>query len=136
MNHKRLASQLILDEGTKLFPYRCTAGKLTIGHGRNLEDRGITHSEALYLLTNDIQETWYDLQRALPWIDDQPEEVQEVLANMAFNLGVEGLLEFRKTLGHIQAERYKEAAREMLNSRWASQVGSRAKRLAEVVRRQ
>lgn len=136
MNTKHVAEQLRIDEGLRLFPYRCTAGKLTIGIGRNLEDRGITLDEAIFLLHNDIQDVWYDLQRALPWIDDQPEEVQEVLVNMAFNLGVEGLLGFKRTLGHIQARRYKEAAAEMFKSTWAKQVGSRATRLAERVRRQ
>ena len=54
MNRQELARQLIVHEGLKLYPYRCSANKLTIGVGRNIEERGIAEDEALYLLNNDI----------------------------------------------------------------------------------
>ena len=52
---KRLKDMLIRHEGLKLKPYLCTAGKLTIGVGRNIQDRGITYQEAMMLLENDIR---------------------------------------------------------------------------------
>lgn len=134
MNRQRVAGQLLADEGVRLKPYRCTAGKLTIGVGRNLEDRGITHSEALLLLTNDIEDFWKQLGLRLPWLGTAPEAVQEALLNMAFNLGVAGLMDFSTTLGHLQACRYAQAAAAMLASKWARQVGARAERLAGQVR--
>jgi lysozyme len=130
MNTHRLAQDLLRDEGLRLKPYRCSAGRLTIGVGRNLEDRGITEAEALMLLDADIRSFWGQLVVALPWLVQAPETVQEVLANMCFNLGLAGLLEFRLTLAHMQAGRYAEAAVEMLRSKWAAQVGPRAERLA------
>ncbi len=130
MNTLRLAQQLILDEGLRFKPYRCTAGRLTIGVGRNLEDRGITEEEALTLLDHDIRSFWSQLVLALPWLVQAPEAVQEVLLNMCFNLGLAGLLQFRQTLGHLEAGRWLEAAEEMLRSKWAAQVGPRAGRLA------
>ncbi|MBA4356911.1 MAG: glycoside hydrolase family protein [Humidesulfovibrio sp.] len=130
MNTLRLAQQLILDEGLRFKPYRCTAGRLTIGVGRNLEDRGITEEEALTLLDHDIRSFWSQLVLALPWLVQAPEAVQEVLLNMCFNLGLAGLLQFRQTLGHLEAGRWLEAAEEMLRSKWAVQVGPRAGRLA------
>jgi len=133
MNRQRVAEQLLVDEGLRLKPYRCTAGKLTIGVGRNLDGRGISETEALLLLDNDIGDCWTRLSANLPWLADAPEGVQEVLVNMAFNLGVEGLLGFSTALGHLQARRYAEAARAMLASKWARQVGKRAERLAERV---
>lgn len=134
MNSHRLAQQLIRDEGLRLKPYRCSAGRLTIGVGRNLEDRGITEAEALMLLDNDTSAFWGQLAAALPWIMQAPEAVQEVLVNMCFNLGLAGLLGFRQTLAHLEAGRHAEAAAEMLRSRWAGQVGARAERLAERLR--
>lgn len=134
MNARRVAEQLLVDEGLRLKPYRCAAGKLTIGVGRNLQDRGITKSEALLLLDNDIADFWGRLSAAQPWVLAAPEHVQEVLLNMAFNLGVGGLLQFNDTLGHLRAGRYREAAQAMLASKWAGQVGQRAERLARQVR--
>ncbi len=136
MNRQRVAEQLLADEGLRLKPYRCTAGKLTIGVGRNLDDRGISEAEALMLLDDDITDCWTRLSATLPWVETAPEGVQEVLVNMAFNLGVEGLLGFATALGHLQARRYAEAAQAMLASKWARQVGKRAERLAERVRKE
>lgn len=135
MNSGRVAEQLVVDEGLRLRPYRCTAGKLTIGVGRNLDDRGITREEALVLLHNDIRESWGGLCAALPWVLSAPEPVQEALLNMCFNLGLAGLLGFSRTLMLLQAGRWAEAADAMLASRWARQVGGRAERLAGMVRR-
>lgn len=134
MNAARLARQLLEDEGLRLKPYRCPAGRLTIGVGRNLDDRGITEAEALMLLDNDVRAVWEELCRALPWACAAPEPAQEALANMAFNLGLAGLLGFAKALEHMRGGRWDEAARAMLQSRWAGQVGERAQRLAEAVR--
>ncbi|HWR04379.1 MAG TPA: glycoside hydrolase family protein [Humidesulfovibrio sp.] len=134
MNRQRVAEQLLVDEGLRLKPYRCTAGRLTIGVGRNLEDKGISESEALLLLDNDIGDCWSQLAVRQPWALAAPEDIQEVLVSMAFNMGVGGLLEFKDTLALLQAGRYPEASRAMLASKWAGQVGKRAERLAVRVR--
>lgn len=134
MNRQRVAEQLLVDEGLRLKPYRCTAGRLTIGVGRNLEDRGVSEAEALLLLDNDIADCWDRLAVRQPWVLAAPEAVQEVLVNMAFNLGVAGLLGFKETLALMKTEKYAEAARAMLASKWARQVGKRAERLAGQVR--
>jgi lysozyme len=134
VNKAVLAQQLIIDEGVKLKPYRCTAGKLTIGVGRNLDDVGITDAEAFGLLDNDINRVLGQCRSHLPWFNDAPEEVQQVLANMAFNLGIVGLLQFKTTLGLLQVAKYEDAAAAMLDSKWAKQVGARAERLAARIR--
>ena len=134
MNAHRVTDQLLVDEGLRLKPYRCTAGKLTIGVGRNLEDKGISAAEALGLLDNDIDEFWKQLTSSLPWVLTAPEVVQEVLLNMAFNLGVPGLLKFKETLRLLQAGEYPLAAGAMLDSKWAKQVGPRAERLSHRIK--
>lgn len=134
MNKKKMIAQLRLHEGERLKPYRCTAGKLTIGVGRNLDDRGITSDESAYLLNNDIDSHWIELLEHLPWVETLDEVRQRVMLDMAFNLGISGLLTFRRTLGHIKAGDYALASSAMLNSLWAKQVGQRAKRLAAMMK--
>ena len=125
--------QLRLHEGERLKPYRCTAGKLTIGVGRNLEDRGISAEESAMLLANDIAAEERELLRALPWVATLDEVRQRVLLDMAFNMGIVGLLGFKRTLATIQAGDYQAAATMMLDSRWAKQVGQRAERLSRMM---
>lgn len=128
-----MTRQLRLHEGERLKPYRCTAGKLTIGIGRNLEDRGITREEAAILLANDIAAEERELQRALPWVTKLDEVRQRVLLDMSFNMGLVGLLGFKNTLATIEAGNYQRAATMMLDSKWAKQVGQRAERLARMM---
>ena len=130
MNIKTLSSSLVRDEGLRLKTYRCTAGKLTIGVGRNLDDCGITPAEAMALLANDIATVEKQLDAGMPWWRQLDEPRQHVIANMAFNLGTPGLLKFKNTLALMQAGKFDDAAHAMLASKWAGQVGARATRLA------
>lgn len=130
MNRERLKKALVRHEGLKLKTYRCTAGKLSIGVGRNLDDVGITEPEAFVLLENDIDAVSKDLTRNLPWWATLDDARQEVLANMAFNMGIGTMLTFKNTLQAIKEGKYAEAAKMMLQSKWATQVGNRAKELA------
>lgn len=132
-DQQALVRQLRLHEGERLQPYRCTAGKLTIGVGRNLDDRGITREESAMLLGNDIKLVETELIRALPWVARMDDVRQRVLLDMAFNLGVVGLLNFKKTLAMIEAGNYEKAAAMMLDSKWAKQVGTRAERLSRMM---
>lgn len=146
-----LRQDLIRDEGLKLAPYRCTKGFLTIGVGRNLDScpltteelrkvghdgrrKPITAAQAELLLTNDITRTMESLDMCLPWWSTLDDTRRSVLFNMAFNLGVEGLKRFKDTLSSVQAGEYQEAAKCMLDSKWASQVKGRAVRLANMMR--
>lgn len=130
-----LLEQLIRHEGLKLKPYRCTAGKLTIGVGRNLEDMGITKDEALYMLRADIARCYAECKSAFSWFAALTEARQNVLVNMCFNMGIARLKEFKKMLAAAHLGEYEDAAREMLDSAWAGQVGDRAKELAEQMQR-
>ena len=128
-----LKEQLVRHEGLRLTVYDCPAGYKTIGVGRNLEGKGITEEEALYLLGNDINYFTEQLRDNLDWFDDIPEAKQQVLINMAFNLGVGGLMNFKNMLSAVEEERWGDAATEMLNSKWANQVGNRAIELSGVM---
>ena len=127
-----LTDMLISDEGLRLKPYHCTANKLTIGIGRNLDDVGITEDEARYLLANDIKRVEQALARDRVFValDDNR---RIALTNMAFQLGVAGCLSFRKMWSALADEDWQRAHDEALNSRWAKQTPARAKRIAAIL---
>ncbi|WP_457755170.1 glycoside hydrolase family protein [Thermovibrio ammonificans] len=130
-------NMLLIDEGLRLKPYRDTVGKLTIGVGRNLDDVGITEEEALYLLENDIQRAVKDATEIFgttTWLS-LDEIRQAVIIDMLFNLGKPRFLTFRKFIQAVKEGDFERASKEMLNSRWARQVGKRAERLAYMMRR-
>jgi len=132
----RIKAQLVRHEGLRLKPYRCTAGKLTIGIGRNLDDRGISQKEAYAMLERDILDSEQQLLDEIPDIYNGLDEArQSVLLNMCFNLGLKGLLEFKNTLAFIGARDWERAANGMLASKWAKQVGMRAIELSEMMRK-
>lgn len=124
---------LSLDEGYREKPYKCSAGKLTIGVGRNLEDKGLSRDEIIYLLNNDYKECEEDIVRTYPWAGNLDEVRLSVLINMRFNLGAIGLSKFKKFLAFMRSGDYKSASLEMLDSRWAIQTGVRAKRLSKMI---
>ncbi|GAA4652067.1 hypothetical protein GCM10023116_43510 [Kistimonas scapharcae] len=128
------ATDLIkLHEGCRLKPYRCTANKLTIGWGRNLDDNGIDQEEADFMLDSDVIAVEKELGSNLSWFCSLDEVRQAVLTDMCFNLGWPRLSAFKKTLQHIEGGHYELAAIEMLNSKWARQVKNRAARLSEMM---
>ena len=129
-----LISMLKRHEGRSLKPYLCTADKLTIGYGRNLDDSGISEDEALYLLQNDIDACYSELN-VFTWFHELDQIRQEALISMLFNLGLPRFLTFKKMIARLKEKRYSEAANEMIQSRWALQVGERANELAYMVER-
>lgn len=130
MNYREIAkAALEIDEGRKAKPYRCPAGKLSIGIGRNLDDKGLSQQEIDFLFENDLADADRTARSLFPTFDKLSEARKAVLVNLAFNLGQSRLAAFKKLRKAIQDEDWTEAAREMGNSLWASQVGARATRL-------
>lgn len=113
---------LIEHEGVRLKPYTDTVGKLTIGVGRNLDDVGISHQEAMLMLDNDISAAENDLLHQFPWYADLDTERQAAMINLRFNMGLKGLMTFKRFLAAMSLGLYHEAAGELLDSKWAKQV--------------
>ena len=153
-NKQDLVNKLITHEGLRLQVYKDTLGIDTVGIGRNLEDRGITDEElawmdipnmdtvyeygiseadAMYLAENDVQIVEEELVRAHPCVDRLDAVRQLILVDMAFNMGVPRLGKFKKMWAAIHENNFDEAAKEMLDSRWANQVKSRATKLAHAM---
>ena len=129
-----LIEQLKRHEGLKLKPYKCTADKLTIGVGRNLEDVGISEEEAEMLLQNDIQRATVQIQAEFPWTEQLDEVRFAALINFTFNVGIGTVGKFVNAMALLRDGSYDMAADEFLNSRWAKQVGQRAVEVTDQIR--
>lgn len=128
-----LRAQLTKHEGLCLFPYVDTVGKLTIGVGRNLTDRGISDAEARYLLDNDINIAINALT-VFPWFPNLDPVRQCAFVDLCFNLGLARLRGFTKMLAAAERADWSLVATELLDSRFAAQVGQRAQTLATMLR--
>ena len=106
--------------------YECQSGYMSIAHGRNLEQRGITKEEANYLLQNDIDIALKELSGIIKNFEKLPNKVKLVLIDMHYNLGLSKLLGFEKMLDAIDQRDFEKAAEELLDSRYAQQVKRRA----------
>jgi lysozyme len=143
MNLALLEAELRRDEGVRYVPYLDTATppKRTVGVGHNMEvsplpaawTLPLSDAQVSQVLERDISTTLAKLDKALPWWRQMDEVRQRVVANMCFNLGIGGLLGFKNTLAAMQRGSYAVAAAGMLSSKWAGQVGARAKRLAQAM---
>lgn len=125
-------------EGLRLRPYKCTAGKLTIGYGRNLEDVGISQAEADMMFERDFAQAESEVKRLcrayqIDW-SQLIEQRFYVLTDMMFNMGYNRLSQFKKMLTALSKGQYGTAAREMLDSTWAKQVGNRAVQLSTLMK--
>ena len=131
---KELLDQLKQHEGVRSHVYECPMGYLTIGVGRNVDPNGglgLSDDEIDYLLENDIRRCEKELDR-FSWFADMDVVRQDALINMCFNLGFTRLLKFKNMLAALAEGKYELAAAEALDSKWAKQVGQRAKDIAHM----
>jgi len=115
-------------EAVRQYPYRCSADKLTIGVGRNLDDVGLSMDEVDYLLGNDITRVLAECGTLDYWGSLDPVR-QLIVADMVFNLGISRFLQFKKMNAALAIQDYTLAAHEMKDSKWYRQVGRRAVKL-------
>lgn len=141
MNLDFLIAELRRDEGVRYTPYTDTTGNQTTGVGHNLSVSPLpvgwiyplSDAQVDQLLTQDLQGVFSRLDANIPWWRTLDEVRQRVVANMAFNLGVGGLLTFRNAVTDMKLGFYTAAANGMRSSIWARQVGARAQRLAQAM---
>lgn len=134
MNRERLWKQLQRHEGWREKVYKDSEGILTIGWGRNVEQKGISQAEGGILLNNDIADSESECKKRFPFFSDLNDIRQEVLVNMMFNLGWPRLKGFKRMIAALEEADYELAAAEMLDSKWHTQVKSRAEELATQMR--
>tara|TARA_R110001606_G_scaffold395627_1_gene568224 strand:- start:6310 stop:6738 length:429 start_codon:yes stop_codon:yes gene_type:complete len=137
MSHRQLATELLkIHEGYMNKVYKCSAGVLTIGYGRNLESRGLTQAEAEFLLRNDIAEADKWCSDNLVYFKSLSTARKAAIIDMYVNLGPSGLLGFKKMHKALASGNYAQASVEMLDSRWATQVGKRSVELAQIIKQE
>ena len=117
-------------EGLSLVPYRCTAGKLTIGYGHNLDDKPITEKMADFMLEDDMAEFIIKAQ-SYDWFKKLDDRRKAVIVDMCYNLG--SLTGWNNFQAALSSGDYESAADCMMNSKWAKQVGRRAVTLANIM---
>jgi len=143
MNIDKLREELTFDEGCINKIYLDHLGYPTFGighlvletdpeHGKEV-DTPVSEERIKECFEKDIATVIEDLNRNLEWWQDLPEDLQRVMANMCFNLGITRLLKFKKFLAAMEKHDWETAAVEMMDSRWATQVGPRATRLRDRV---
>lgn len=113
-------------EGFRSKPYICTAGKMTIGYGRNIEDIGISEQEATFLIKNDINRSIIELEFIFSDFNTFSENRQNALIDMIFNLGSNRFNSFKKMIKAINKNDWNEASIQAENSKWHNQVKNRA----------
>lgn len=140
ISFSEVISRLKLHEGCSLTKYKCPAGYNTIGIGHNLDanpinniEEPITERKAYEILQNDIKVCIKDLKKNILFYDFLDDERQYALLDMCFNLGIRGLLKFRKMLSSMEIGDYRGASKECLNSKYAKDVGKRAERIAKLI---
>jgi lysozyme len=133
IDYDRLVEQVKRHEGYRRTPYKCSADVLTVGYGRSLEV-GISEAEAALLLDFDLDGCIAKLNRVPEYQDIDDPARREVLINLTFNIGYSGCIKFVKMWAAIGAEDWNEAADQMLDSKWATQVHGRATELAQIMR--
>tara|TARA_R110000822_G_scaffold199819_2_gene337485 strand:+ start:2283 stop:2756 length:474 start_codon:yes stop_codon:yes gene_type:complete len=143
MDMQKLQKELTFDEGCVYKIYNDHLGYATFGIGHLITEKDpehglpidypISEERVTECFGDDIEGVCNDLDRNLSWWVRLAEDHQRVLANMAFNLGINRLLKFKKFLKALQENDFEKAAEEMIDSRWAKQVGPRAIRLKQRV---
>lgn len=125
-NYEKFAKRIRKSEGLSFKAYKCPAGALTIGYGHNLDARGISLEAAELLLRQDIEIAYKQVKNNFPLWPKLTEARLFVLVDMVYNMGLSAACGFKKMWAALEEGDYNKAAKEMLNSRWAKQVGKRA----------
>jgi lysozyme len=120
-----LEESLIEHEGASSYAYTDTRGYITIGVGKNVDPRshvGLTTEEMVYLMRNDIAECKKELM-GHPWYDGLDFVRKDIIVELCYNMGLPTLNKFYKMKAALERRDYKDAAKELLDSLWAKQVG-------------
>jgi len=134
MDMVRLRATITRHEGSRLQMYQDSLGIWTIGVGHNIQEKGISPKVMELMLDEDLEEAISELKRSVSFFSKMPQQVQEALVNLSFNMGIPRLMQFKKTLALLREGDFESAADELLDSRYAEQVGRRALEIADMIR--
>ena len=129
-----LIDDLKKHEGFRSTVYQCTEGYDTIGYGFAIKDLELDEDIAELILMRKLDNLQKRISSVFGWFYNSPKEVQDIVTNMCYQLGISGFSKFKKTIYYLETEQYEEASIEMLDSLWAKQTPNRAKELSEALR--
>tara|TARA_Y100001938_G_scaffold21572_1_gene27746 strand:+ start:6475 stop:6879 length:405 start_codon:yes stop_codon:yes gene_type:complete len=121
-------------EGYRPTVYKCTENFDTIGYGFAIKDLHLDEDICDMILERKLGELKLRIHKNFPFVLDLPEEIQDVVIEMCYQMGLKGFSKFKKTIAFLRLEKYRDASVEMLDSKWAKQTPNRAKRLSEKVK--
>ena len=127
-------AQLKIDEGVRLMPYKDQFGNLTIGCGRNLTADGISESEMEMMLASDVNHAAVAAATLFNFDATISDERKAALVNLSFNLGEEELSKFTQFVGFVNARDWNGAADDLIQTKYATEVGPRAQRICDKLR--
>ena len=131
---KDLINRIKHHEGYRSRVYKCTEGYDTIGYGFAIKDLELDEDMAEEILLRKLEKLIKRVRSKFDWLDSVPREVQGILVEMSYQMGLSNVSKFKKALHAMQMFQWKEAADEMLDSRWAKQTPNRAKELSDIIR--
>ena len=131
---KDLLKRIKHHEGFRKSVYQCTEGYDTIGYGFAIKDLEMDEDIAEEILMRKVEKLIKRVRSKFDWLDSVPHEVQGVLVEMSYQMGLSGVSKFKKALHAMQMFQWKLAATELLDSRWAKQTPNRAKKLSDIIR--
>ena len=123
-------------EGFRSQVYQCTAAHDTIGFGFKISDLELDMDTAEEILVRKLEKLIRRVKNRFSWVNESPYEIQDVIYEMCYQMGVSGFSKFKKTIKYLADKNYDKASKEMLDSRWARQTSNRAIRLSNMVKAQ
>ena len=130
---KDLINRIKHHEGYRSRVYKCTEGYDTIGYGFAIKDLELDEDMAEEILLRKLEKLIKRVRSKFDWLDEVPREVQGVLVEMAYQMGLSNVSKFKKALHAMLMLQWKLAAKELLDSRWAKQTPNRAKELSDII---
>ena len=131
---KDLINRIKHHEGYRSRVYKCTEGYDTIGYGFAIKDLELDEDMAEEILLQKLEKLIKRVRAKFDWLDDVPHEVQGVLVEMAYQMGLSSVCKFKRALKFMQHQNWERAADEMLMSKWHRQTPNRAKELSNIIR--
>ena len=131
-----LIDQIKEHEGFRSTVYQCTEGHDTIGFGFKVADLELDLDLAEEILVRKLEHLIRRVKNRFSWVNEAPYEIQDVVYNMCYQMGISGFSKFKKTIKYLADKDYNKASKEMLDSRWARQTPNRAIKLSNIVKAQ
>tara|TARA_Y100000593_G_C4316600_1_gene341263 strand:+ start:1075 stop:1479 length:405 start_codon:yes stop_codon:yes gene_type:complete len=129
-----LVDSIKLSEGYRSTVYKCTEGYDTIGYGFAIKDLHLDEDICDMILERKLGELKLRIHKKFPFVLDLPEDVQDVVIEMCYQMGLSGFSKFKKTIAFMRLGKFREAAAEMLDSKWHRQTPNRSKKLSDKVK--